>query len=453
MSDPEARSEVAHRLGRALLFTDHPVEAADLARRAAAELPPGHDGGDQLAAFELMAVFFGGGEPATLRRLEPHRTLPVPETLGGKMLAAVAAQEWAYAGGPSDACAELSLQALAGGDLLVADFELLGITALVTLVLADSTAAREAMDAALSDAHRRGSLFARSAVSLWGGFAQLRTGQLADAERSIRTGLDEFGQWDFGDAGGLVHGAAFLSAVLRERGDLAGARRALRLSRDPGDGSEAARYWCHSRLELLVAEGRRVDALPVADDAARRFGYLRHPIDTPWRSPKAVALDGLGRREEALALLADELALARAWGAPGTVARTLRVLGMLRRERGLDELCQAVEIAAGSPARLEHAKALAALGAGAWLHGAGAAEVAGEANATRVRIVVFDNSGRRLGERMLPKVVKTEAEWKQLLSPLAYEVTREEGTERAFSGHYQVPEQDGIYRCICCDTA
>jgi DNA-binding CsgD family transcriptional regulator len=362
--DPEARAAVAQLLGRALLFTGRPVEAAELARRAASGLPPGHeDLSAQLEAFELMAVFFGGGDPGSLRRLEPHRTLPVPDGLGAKMLAAVAAQEWAYAGGPSNVCTELSLQALAGGALLETDFELLGITALATLVLADSDAALDAMDAALADAHRRGSLFAKAAVSLWRGFALLRFGDLAEAERSIRTGLDEFEQWGFGDVGALVHGAAFLSAVLLERGDLTGARAALRRSHDPGDGSEAARYWCHSRLQLLVADGRVDEALQVADDAARRFGYLRHPMDTSWRSLKAVALDGLGRREEALGLLADELVLARAWGAPGTVARTLRILGTLRRERGLDHLREAVDISAGSPAQLEHAKALVALGA------------------------------------------------------------------------------------------
>lgn len=101
----------------------------------------------------------------------------------------------------------------------------------------------------------------------------------------------------------------------------------------------------------------------------------------------------------------------------------------------------------------------AALSTAGWLQGAGAAEASGASGTTgaaggkRVRIVIFDNSGQRLDERMLPKVVKTEAEWKRLLKPLAYKVTRHEGTERAFSGNYQIPEQDGIYRCLCCDTA
>ena len=220
------------------------------------------------------------------------------------------------------------------------------------------------MDAALADAHRRGSLFAKAAISLWRGFAVFRSGDLAEAERSFRTVLDEFVQWGFADVSAQVHGSAFLSAVLRERGDLAGARAVLERFRDPGDGSEAARYWCHSLLELLVAERRWDEAVLVADDAAHRFAYLHHPLDTPWRPLKAIAVDGLGRHEEALVLMADELVLARAWGAPGTVSRTLRVLGTLCRDRGLDDLREAVAIAAASPARLEHAKALVALGVG-----------------------------------------------------------------------------------------
>ncbi|MDN5861699.1 MAG: helix-turn-helix transcriptional regulator, partial [Pseudonocardia sp.] len=360
LTDPAARAAVAQLLGRGLLFTGAAAAAADLARRAAAELPAGHE--DARAGFTALgfwAVVFGAGDPTTLRRLDAHRTLPLADGVGVKALAAVAAQEWAYEGGPSDACAALCRRALAGGTLVAADLELGGVTAMQTLALADDPGALDAMDAALADAHRRGSIAAKYAVSLFRGFVLLRCGDLADAERSIRS-VDEFVRWGFSEVAGTVHTAAFLSAILRERGDLAGARRELERVGDPGDGSEAARYWCHSLLELLVAEGRLTDALPVAEDAATRFAYLCHPIDTPWRSPMAVALHGLGRGAEALALLAEELALARTWGAPGTVSHTMRILGALRRD--VDLLREAVEVAAGSPARLEHAKALAALG-------------------------------------------------------------------------------------------
>jgi DNA-binding NarL/FixJ family response regulator len=83
----------------------------------------------------------------------------------------------------------------------------------------------------------------------------------------------------------------------------------------------------------------------------------------PWRSLKALALAGLGRRSEARDLAETELELARAWGAPATVARALRTLGTLESGAGgVARLEEAVSEVASSPARLEHARSLAALG-------------------------------------------------------------------------------------------
>jgi peptide-methionine (R)-S-oxide reductase len=55
----------------------------------------------------------------------------------------------------------------------------------------------------------------------------------------------------------------------------------------------------------------------------------------------------------------------------------------------------------------------------------------------------------------MPKIEKTEAEWKALLAdkgaePLAFQVTRHEATERAYTGKYESNKADGIYTCICC---
>jgi peptide-methionine (R)-S-oxide reductase len=62
-------------------------------------------------------------------------------------------------------------------------------------------------------------------------------------------------------------------------------------------------------------------------------------------------------------------------------------------------------------------------------------------------------AGKSEGIVRLAKVVKSEAEWRAQLSALAYAVTRQEGTEPAFSGEYSSNHRDGIYRCVCCDTA
>lgn len=51
---------------------------------------------------------------------------------------------------------------------------------------------------------------------------------------------------------------------------------------------------------------------------------------------------------------------------------------------------------------------------------------------------------------MTEKVVKSDAEWKALLSPESYHVARKHGTERAFSGEYHDSKAKGRYDCICC---
>jgi peptide-methionine (R)-S-oxide reductase len=51
---------------------------------------------------------------------------------------------------------------------------------------------------------------------------------------------------------------------------------------------------------------------------------------------------------------------------------------------------------------------------------------------------------------MSDKIRKSEAEWRQILTPEQFDVTRRKGTERAFTGEYHDCHDDGVYRCACC---
>jgi peptide-methionine (R)-S-oxide reductase len=83
----------------------------------------------------------------------------------------------------------------------------------------------------------------------------------------------------------------------------------------------------------------------------------------------------------------------------------------------------------------------------------GAASLATSGQSASVSVEKFAPAGTSEGKVEIPKVLKTDAEWRQVLSPAAYQVTRHEGTEPAFSGEYASSHGDGLYRCICCDLA
>ena len=115
-------------------------------------------------------------------------------------------------------------------------------------------------------------------------------------------------------------------------------------------------------------------------------------------------------------------------------------------------------------------RAHGALGRRAFLVGSGAAlagiawwryeetgsallEAAPSGPLAQVPIVEFTDAGVRKGVVSVPKIQKTEAEWRRQLSADSFEVTRHAGTERPFTGELLNVHDKGIFRCICCDTA
>ena len=86
-----------------------------------------------------------------------------------------------------------------------------------------------------------------------------------------------------------------------------------------------------------------------------------------------------------------------------------------------------------------------------WVGRAGASTIVTKPG--MVTLVRFADTGANLGKETAAKVVKSEAEWRAQLSDLAFQVTRQEGTEFAGTGEYVDNHDSGLYRCICCDTA
>ncbi len=51
------------------------------------------------------------------------------------------------------------------------------------------------------------------------------------------------------------------------------------------------------------------------------------------------------------------------------------------------------------------------------------------------------------------KIIKTETEWRQVLTPMQYAVTRQQATERPFTGEYVHNHETGTYNCVACGQA
>jgi DNA-binding CsgD family transcriptional regulator len=362
-AEPAIRGQAGEGLARALLFLEQPDEALHTARRAARELPPEHDDlRHRLEALEHVALFFGARQsPERLERLRARRTVDATQGPGAKMLAAIAAWEWTESAGQAEDVVALARAALADGELLAVDPGFMGVIAALPLALADLDEAPAVVDAIRARAYSRGSIFDISAPQLWGGFTLLLRGDLVEAEAQLRTSLETLAMWGIPSVSQWT--SSFLSEVLVERGELVEARKLLETAVYPADGSDQTVLLDKANTILLLAEGRIEEALALTAAFEEHAGWRRHPRYLPWRSLKALALDRLGRQDEAVALAAEELGIAREWGSPGTVGRSLRVLGTIEREDGLELLEEASELLERAAARLEQAKALAALGA------------------------------------------------------------------------------------------
>jgi DNA-binding CsgD family transcriptional regulator len=117
-----------------------------------------------------------------------------------------------------------------------------------------------------------------------------------------------------------------------------------------------------ARGHLRAAQGRADEALADFLAAGARAGrLLDHPGLVPWRPAAAMALRRLGRLREARDVADEAVLLARRFAAPRALGTALRARGLA--DDSVETLREAVDVLAGTPARLEHARATVDLGA------------------------------------------------------------------------------------------
>jgi ATP/maltotriose-dependent transcriptional regulator MalT len=223
------------------------------------------------------------------------------------------------------------------------------------------------LDGALAEARRRGAAFHFSSLSMTRAIFHYARGALVEAEADGRAALDALPHHKVHFAS-PAHG--WLAQILLERAIVDEAADLLETAEALGGPavnpfSQAPRM--RARAMLAAIRGDHRAALEYALELGRTlamFGHVNPPASYPaWRSLAALQHHALGETDEALRLAREEVDLSRAWGAPRTFGRALRIQGLVQGgDAGIAAIREAVAVLESSPARLEHAYALANLG-------------------------------------------------------------------------------------------
>ena len=241
------------------------------------------------------------------------------------------------------------------------------ILALAALETADDLdRAAELARSAAADTRERGDLSGFALALTLRADVEARAGDLAEAEADATDALQLAAE--HGLAWAQPVAIATLLEVMAEQHRLDEAERLLaeRELTEWQQGSARAAVYLHARGRLRLAQSRPEEALADFEgvrDVVRRYA-VDHPASLPWRSDAALALLALDRHDEAAVLAAEELELARGFGARHPVGTALRVMGLVEGgDAGRALLAEAAEVLEASPAKLARAHALVELGA------------------------------------------------------------------------------------------
>ncbi len=219
-------------------------------------------------------------------------------------------------------------------------------------------------DEKIATATKRGSRITVAWQSVMRSDASLRLGEIRRAEDEARQGLEVFLEGS-GEAG-VAWSVAHLMHALLARGAVDEAEAVdSRSSTQPSTPlSLPLALLLAARANLHLARARPAEALSAALAAGELVSpAIGNPAACGWRTPAALALSALGRRDEARAMAEAELADARRFGVPDAIGVALRTSGRLAGGReGIELLRAAVATHDGTDGGLERARAVLELG-------------------------------------------------------------------------------------------
>jgi DNA-binding CsgD family transcriptional regulator len=370
LTDRSRRCAVALELGRALWFTNRIGNALAVIEQALDEVDRKRDPD----LYELLLA-----ELISSALWNPQ-TYPIAEAaigeldldalhggLGSEILLATKSHYEYRLGLHRERAIELSRRSLASGNLLATSppaFLYAAVTLFRSGLLDEAVSI---FNQAIAQARRRGDIFNLAFLLTWRGVCLTDRGDLRAAVADLREAIDL--SVAHGTRLNWSYNIGYLAYALLEQGEADEAARVIELGGFPEelplDQVHLVWFRLH-RARLRIKTGmpeRGVEELLQVGKTVQLLPF-DNPGTVPWRSWAAEGLRLLARTEEARALADEELALSRRWGDPIAIGASLRVLGLVEGgTAGIGLLREAVEVLAGSEARLEHARALVDLGA------------------------------------------------------------------------------------------
>ena len=365
LHDPTRRTNAVLAYAHVLnLFGRRVRESAELLQETSEQLGDNErELADRVDALLIIACRYDAElYPIAAARWRKRRDEESDHGVGNGLMLVVGSIEEALEGVSRERAIDFGRKALASG-LLQSEDRMYLSSALAALAMAgEMDDAQAGLERVIAAAERSGDRLTAAGHRLWRGLVRYEAGELLLAEQDLI--LEPIPFWQASTP--LAYRAGFLTQVLLERGAIDEAEQLIAdtLLDDVEDAHHI--HFIYSRGRLRLESGAAQQALADFTEVGTTAESVRflNPAFVPWRSQAAIALQRLGREQEARALAREELVLSRSWGAPRTVGVSLRALGLVDGgEPGEGLLREAVEVLADSPARLEHARALVDLGA------------------------------------------------------------------------------------------